>query len=68
MGSGPQPLSLTQIVKHEVNVITKIDIDLEAIRSSCLVAYKVHLINKPNFFKISPYNFPIPFSYPPTWI
>jgi hypothetical protein len=27
-------MSLTQIVKHEVNVITKIDIDLEAIRAS----------------------------------
>jgi hypothetical protein len=39
-------MSLTQIAKHEVNVITKIDIALEAIRASCLVAYKVHLIEE----------------------
>lgn len=39
-------MSLTQIVKHEANVITKINIDLEAIRALCLVAYKVHLIEE----------------------
>jgi hypothetical protein len=39
-------MSLTQIVKHELNVITKIDIDLEAIRASCLVAYEVHLMEE----------------------
>jgi hypothetical protein len=46
MASAPPPVSLTQIVKHEENVITKIDIDLEAIRASCLVGCKVHLIEE----------------------